>query len=562
MAVLNDSHATPEQKQAAYAALSGYVSAELGIPPAQALLAVVDTFDGGRRKGAYANGTFYIDDREHTRLEDVVTTVGHETQHHIDAQRGHQGEGETYDDNREQYAEVMGEATQDYLSFNYGNADKGEFGGWNTQTGTKGSELIAQNQSHFESDRQSGEMDFRLPNETEQSVLKKLAGDDPDKQYELLSAACAMTKCSRQFVYGTENYEYYKSLEKEGANYQEAQTVLANYSEKSLEQGRTYPAVQWVVTEGLFQDSKPYQLEDAEQLALNYRDHDARVRLMEITGLTCDQVGEYITGITVIGGVLATVIEARSGKVKKPSSSQKHQQKLEFGQKPVDADKPATHLGTTTEKQQKPSEPTFKSEPESVLAKRDVDGQGGDDGRMPEASVDLNSSVANEVTALQRIKTNAASRTELNQQINLRGATAAEYDRQLVEGVSFNKMGPALAGVMDTKTGQIFFGRNTGVGEIPSILSPDMRLSLEQMPDKVLTGYIKTKGAGTHAEVHALNEAMLARPGSIKSDFLLQVINSGGSKSTRGSTIPRCPHCAYLTNGAKFPLEPPLKGSN
>ncbi|KDM90062.1 hemagglutinin repeat-containing protein [Photobacterium galatheae] len=373
VAVLNDSHATPEQKQAAYAALSGYVSAELGIPPAQALLAVVDTFDGDRGKGAYANGTFYIDDREHTRLEDVVNTVGHETQHHIDAQRGHQGEGETYDDNREQYAEVMGEATQDYLSFNYGNANKGEFGGWNTQTGTKGSALIEQNQSHFESDRQSGEMDFRLPNETEQSVLKKLAGDDPDKQHELLSAACAMTKCSRQFVYGTENYEYYKSLEKEGANYQDAQTVLANYSEKSLEQGRTYPAVQWVVTEGLFQDSKPYQLEDAEQLVLNYRDHDTRVRLMEITGLTYDQAGAYITGITAAGGALATVIEARSGKVKKPSSSQKHQQKLEFGQKPVDADKPATHLGTTTEKQQKPSEPTSESEPESVLAKQDVD---------------------------------------------------------------------------------------------------------------------------------------------------------------------------------------------
>lgn len=89
--------------------------------------------------------------------------------------------------------------------------------------------------------------------------------------------------------------------------------------------------------------------------------------------------------------------------------------------------------------------------------------------------------------------------------------------------------------------------------------APTILVSPPQIPDEVITSYIKTKGAGTHAEVHALNDAMLARPGSTESDFLLQVINSGGAKSSRGSTIPRCPHCAYLTDGVQFPLEPPLK---
>jgi hypothetical protein len=68
----------------------------------------------------------------------------------------------------------------------------------------------------------------------------------------------------------------------------------------------------------------------------------------------------------------------------------------------------------------------------------------------------------------------------------------------------------------------------------------------------VLDGYIKTHGAGSHAEIYALNEAMLARPGAKPQDFLLYVVNAGGKAPTRGMPIPRCPHCEFLTNGTKY----------
>ncbi|UTM59457.1 hemagglutinin repeat-containing protein [Photobacterium sp. CCB-ST2H9] len=394
VAVLNDSHATPEQKQAAYAALSGYVSAELGIPPAQALLAVVDTFDGDRRKGAYANGTFYVDDREHTRLEDVVTTVGHETQHHIDAQRGHQGEGETYDDNREQYAEVMGEATQDYLSFNYGNADKGEFGGWNTQTGTKGSELIAQNQSHFESDRQSGEMDFRLPNETEQSVLKKLAGDDPDKQLELLSAACSLLNCAKEFALDSPERTYYEQLEREGQDNRELKQLLQNQFVKEWIVSFS-PNMAYETETPQFRYSKKDNSEDLEKfgfaqsaslIAKGYDLSEDKTEQALRIGFNIAMFfgavkasGSGVTNSKAGGGVRQRFPSVQGSKLKSNTSDVGGQQQ-----------------NSTLKVSEVDSQPLQlpSAEADSLMAKKDVNGrQGSDNGRMPGESVVGNNSL-------------------------------------------------------------------------------------------------------------------------------------------------------------------------
>ncbi|WP_225445202.1 hypothetical protein [Photobacterium arenosum] len=312
VAVLNDSHATPEQKQAAYGALSGYISDELGITPAEALLAVVETYGDQVTKGAYANGTLYINDSEHSRLEDAVNTVGHETQHHIDAQRGHQGDGETYEQNREQYAEVMGEATEDYLSFNYSNAGHGEFGGWNTQNGTQGSELIAQNQSRFDHDRQSGQMDFRLPNEKEQHALNKLAGDDPAKQRELLSAACAMIKCSAEFAYGSDERAYYQALEAEGAQNTYAQTVLKNYHESYVQQGNSYPVAETVVIKDQFGHGAADRISDAETLAMN----NYIASIAENLNLSEAQAATLVASLGLVVGVSSGKINV--GKLKWP----------------------------------------------------------------------------------------------------------------------------------------------------------------------------------------------------------------------------------------------------
>ncbi len=141
---------------------------------------------------------------------------------------------------------------------------------------------------------------------------------------------------------------------------------------------------------------------------------------------------------------------------------------------------------------------------------------------------------------------------EINQRINLRGAVADEYARLKAQGLSKNDMGPALAGVFDKKTGQYFFGLNARGPEIPSNLSTEMATRFNDMPVDVINSYVKTKGAGSHAEIYALNEAWLARPGAAPSDFMMYVINAGGKAPTRGMLIPRCPHCEYLTSGVKY----------
>ncbi|WP_330961319.1 HNH/ENDO VII family nuclease [Photobacterium sp. 53610] len=79
-----------------------------------------------------------------------------------------------------------------------------------------------------------------------------------------------------------------------------------------------------------------------------------------------------------------------------PGSTDKKNQDLAHQSQHSEApERPHSSSQEATEKQQKPSEPTFEAEPESVLAKQDVDGQDGvgaqTDGRMQgEGVVDYN----------------------------------------------------------------------------------------------------------------------------------------------------------------------------
>ncbi len=307
VAILNDPNATNQQKEQAYTSLANYISTEMGVPPTEALLAVVENYANEEAKGAYANGTMFINDRQHFTLEDSANTVGHETQHHIDANTKLANANEAYHDNREQYADVMGEATEDYLGFNYSNNDKGSFGGFNTQNGTKGSEVIAQNQPEFESSKQSAELDFKTPNRNEQYIINTLSGGDPAKRDELLAAGCALIKCSAEFPVGSENYNYYKALEEKGKDSVDAQTVLKNFSEQNVVQGNTYPTVETV--EG-FGYGAIDQVQDSEALANNLWIANAA----EASGLS-------EATIAATAGLLGTV--ATGGKSKDAPASNK-----------------------------------------------------------------------------------------------------------------------------------------------------------------------------------------------------------------------------------------------
>ncbi|MCH9813918.1 MAG: hemagglutinin repeat-containing protein [Epsilonproteobacteria bacterium] len=114
---LQNQNASPEKKQAAYTALVSFIADEMGVTPTVAKVMV-----DNHNKGFYSheNGNIYIADNLHGNSLESVETLGHETQHLIDFQKDKDiTKTANYDNNREEYADIMGDATGDYLDFQY-----------------------------------------------------------------------------------------------------------------------------------------------------------------------------------------------------------------------------------------------------------------------------------------------------------------------------------------------------------------------------------------------------------------------------------------------------------
>ncbi|WP_326497918.1 YwqJ-related putative deaminase [Clostridium sp. ZS2-4] len=142
---------------------------------------------------------------------------------------------------------------------------------------------------------------------------------------------------------------------------------------------------------------------------------------------------------------------------------------------------------------------------------------------------------------------------QINNRINLRGAVNDEIERLYKSGITKKKLGPAVAGVLDPKTGKYYFGINNIEGDVPKELHPLIKERIDNMPPEIYSSYEKwTLGAGSHAEVYALNEALLANPTAKLEDFMVYVVRSGKKLKPRGLPMPRCPHCEYITNGASY----------
>jgi RHS repeat-associated protein len=103
--------------------------------------------------------------------------------------------------------------------------------------------------------------------------------------------------------------------------------------------------------------------------------------------------------------------------------------------------------------------------------------------------------------------------------------------------------GPVLTGAMDNVSGNITFGQNTG---IPSPLHPtfeDRIANFEGEPAPY-------KGEpGSHSEINALNEGMLARPGSTLDEFTVYNVRLKGTQ--KGQRIIRCDNCQQITDGVR-----------
>ncbi len=119
----------------------------------------------------------------------------------------------------------------------------------------------------------------------------------------------------------------------------------------------------------------------------------------------------------------------------------------------------------------------------------------------------------------------------------------------MVETLSNSERGPVLSGVLDTRTGQTFFGINQG--EVPTPLHPLLRARYK--------AYLKATGGstpvkagipGAHSEIVALNKALYAREAALgrvatESDLSEFVLHN---RSLRGTTKiegvpPPCDNC-------------------
>lgn len=108
---------------------------------------------------------------------------------------------------------------------------------------------------------------------------------------------------------------------------------------------------------------------------------------------------------------------------------------------------------------------------------------------------------------------------------------------------------------MDTKSGEVYYGLNNPKGRLPEVMHDIISDRIENMPQNIYDSYFKTKGAGSHAEVNALNEALLAQEGASIDDFMIHVIRTKGlgpNIPEVGIPMPRCPHCEFITNGANY----------
>lgn len=88
-------------------------------------------------------------------------------------------------------------------------------------------------------------------------------------------------------------------------------------------------------------------------------------------------------------------------------------------------------------------------------------------------------------------------------------------------------------------------------GNPPKELHPLIADRIRNMSDDVLLSYIdQTHGAGSHAEIYAVNKALLDYENSNIDDLLVYVNRIlGVTKPVTEILFVTCPHCQYILEG-------------
>lgn len=93
-----------------------------------------------------------------------------------------------------------------------------------------------------------------------------------------------------------------------------------------------------------------------------------------------------------------------------------------------------------------------------------------------------------------REKYGQLSSQELHQRINLRGAVHKELNRLKNSELTKKELGPAVAGILDEKTGKYFFDINDPEGNVPITQHKIINQRIVGMPKEIEEGYIKSLG--------------------------------------------------------------------
>ena len=128
-------------------------------------------------------------------------------------------------------------------------------------------------------------------------------------------------------------------------------------------------------------------------------------------------------------------------------------------------------------------------------------------------------------------------------------ATRVRLAQVIPNSVSRNQAGPVFAGVLDRRTGEIFFGLNQDLP--PADLHPILR---DRLDDWIARGGRQgshvASAPGGHAEIVALSEALNAQGAQAVSslqDFVVVTLRTRGA--ARNTPIPPCDVCRPLTEG-------------
>lgn len=147
-------------------------------------------------------------------------------------------------------------------------------------------------------------------------------------------------------------------------------------------------------------------------------------------------------------------------------------------------------------------------------------------------------------------RTNGISNFTTEEIINLKNHIIEEGQILKNSGLTNTQLGPAVAGVYDKTTGRYFTAINDLDGDIPRELHPLIENRIKNMPKAVRDSYERTRGAGSHAEVYAVNKALLANPDANIDDLIVYVIKPGSkTKPVTDIAFHTCPHCNYILSG-------------